>query len=62
MDRYLSIGISAEAATLLDRNENLRKGLRGLISANIVIVYYASGLISCAVGAENAGTFAGCEV
>ena len=62
LDRESSISISAEAAALLDRDKNLRYGLRGLISANTIVVYYASGLISCAVGIENAGTLAGCEV
>jgi hypothetical protein len=62
LDRDLSISISAEAAALLDRNNNLRKRLRGLISANTIVVYYSSGLIGCAVGIEHAGTLAGCEV
>jgi len=62
LDRDLRIRISAVAATLLDRNENLRKRLCGLISTNIVVIIHTSGLVGRAVGAQDAGALASCEV
>jgi hypothetical protein len=66
LNRESSIGVSAEAATLLDCDENLRNRLGGLISANNVIVPIISsvtiGLVGRAVGVEDAGTTTGCEV